>query len=165
MATIKRHEPREKSLLPTLSTDHPFSLFSEHLGSLFDDIFLGSESMPFRRAEQGFFMPRVDLKENDKEITVSVELPGLDEKDIEVTLSGDSLTIKGEKKEEIEDKKENYYRLERLYGTFQRVIPLPVEVDMKKVDASFKKGILHVKLPKTAQAKESVRKIAIKNEG
>ena len=170
MATIERHEPRERkkrNLLPSLRTEHPFTLFQEHVSPLFDDFFAGTKMMPFQRAEflQGDFIPRVDVKENDKEMTVSVELPGMDEKDIEVLLSGDSLTIKGEKKEEKEEKEENFYRLERHYGTFRRVIPLPVEIDTKKAEASFKKGILHIKLAKTAQAKEAVKKIPVKSEG
>ncbi len=166
MATIKRHEPRERemTLLPSLRADRPFSLFPEHISPLFEDLF--SDLMPFRRGDfmHGDFIPRVDVKESDTEVTVSMELPGMEDKDIEVLVSGDSLTIRGEKREEVEDKETNYYRLERVYGSFQRVIPVPVEIDTKKVDASFKKGILHVKLPKTAQAKESVKKIAVKSE-
>ena len=162
MATLIHHEPREMSLLPTLRMERPFSFFRERLDSLLEDFF-SSELTPFRRME-GEFMPRMEVKENDREMLVSMELPGMDEKDIELTLSGNSLTIKGEKKEEKEEKGESFYSCERVYGTFQRSIPLPQEVDMKKVDATFRKGVLHVKLPKTATAKESVKKIAIHGE-
>jgi len=154
------------SPLPSLREEHPFSLFREQINRLFDDSFFGREWTPLRTAEPwyGTFQPSIDVRENEKEITVSAELPGMDDKDIDVLLSGDTLTIKGEKKEEKEEKEENYYRMERRYGSFQRVIPLPVKIDTKKVDASFKKGILEVKLPKAAQAKSSARKISLKRE-
>jgi len=169
MAEIKDLASRGRgkdSLVPSRREGHPFSLFREQINRLFDDFFFGREPAPLRAAEPwyGTFQPSIDVRESEKEITVSAELPGMDEKDIEVLLSGDALTIKGEKKEEKEEKEKNYYRMERRYGSFQRVIPLPVEIDTKKVDASFKKGILHVKLPKTAQAKAAAKKIAVKSE-
>jgi HSP20 family protein len=168
MVEIKNLSPKGRdrnSLLPSLREEHPFNLFREQINRLFDDFFFGRELTPFRAEPwYGAFQPHIDVKESAKEITVSAELPGMDEKDIEVLLSGDSLTIKGEKKEEKEEKENNYYRMERRYGSFQRVIPLPVEIDTKKVDASFKKGILHVKLPKTTQAKSSAKKITVKSE-
>jgi len=169
MVEIKNLGPkgRQRSdLLPTLREEHPFSLFREQFNRLFDDFFFGRELAPLRMTDPwyGAFQPHIDVKESDTEITVSAELPGMDEKDIEVLLSGDALTIKGEKKEEKEDKNKHYYRMERRYGSFQRTIPLPVEIDAKKADASFKKGILHVTLPKTARAKEAVKKITVKSE-
>lgn len=163
---LERKERERDSLLPSLRDEHPFNLFRDQFNHLFDDFFFGRELAPFRAAEPWFgtFQPHIDVKESDKEITVSAELPGMDEKDIEVLLSSDSLTIKGEKKEEKEEKEKSYYRMERRYGSFQRVIPLPVEIDTKKVDASFKKGILNVRLPKTAQAKAAAKKIPVKSE-
>jgi len=88
----------------------------------------------------------------------------MDEKDVEVLLSDDALTIKGEKKEEKEDKGKNYYHVERSFGSFQRVIPLPPGIDFQKAEAAFKKGILSISLPKTAEAKARGKKIAIKSE-
>lgn len=154
------------SLLFSLSEEHPFSLFREQFNRLFDDFFLERALAPSRGADPwyGTFQPHIDVRENEKEITVSAELPGMDEKAIEVLLSGDSLTIKGEKKEEKEEKEKNYYRMERRYGSFQRVIPLPAEIDAKKVEASFKKGILYVLMPKASQAKASAKKITVKSE-
>jgi HSP20 family protein len=102
------------------------------------------------------------VSETDKEIKVSAELPGMDEKDIDVSLTRDSLTIKGEKKQETEDKGEDYYRMERSYGSFTRSIPLPIEVDTDKVQATFKKGVLEITLPKTARAIQETRKIPVK---
>jgi HSP20 family protein len=107
------------------------------------------------------FNPRVDVTETDQEIKLAAELPGLDEKDIEVSLSGDVLTISGEKKVEHEDKQENYYRMERSYGSFQRSIPLPSEVDSDKIEATFSKGVLHISLPKVHPG-TGVKKISVK---
>jgi HSP20 family protein len=119
----------------------------------FDDFFGGFGLTPFR----GFFdeswetfSPRVNVVEGDEEIKVSAELPGMDEEDINVSLSQGVLTISGEKKQEEEQKGENYYRLESSYGSFQRSLPLPCEVDESKAEAVFKKGVLTINLPKTA---------------
>lgn len=112
--------------------------------------------------QYGAFNPQVDVTENDQEIKVAAELPGLTEKDVEVSLANDMLTISGEKRAEKEDKGENYYRMERSYGSFQRTIPLPTEVEANKVDATFKNGVLTVTLPKSAQAVQNRKKIAIK---
>jgi HSP20 family protein len=88
----------------------------------------------------------------------------MDEKDIEVTLNNNSLTIKGEKKMEKEDKDRDYYRMERSYGSFTRTIPLPSEIETDKAEAYFKKGVLTVKIPKSAKAIEEKKKIKIKTE-
>lgn len=110
----------------------------------------------------GGFMPRVDISENDRAIKVTAELPGMDENDIDITLTRDSLTIKGEKKEEKEEKEKDFYRMERRYGSFSRMIPLSTEVDETKAEADFKKGVLKITLPKTAEAQEARKKIEIK---
>jgi len=104
--------------------------------------------------------PAVNVSETDKEIRVDAELPGLDVKDVEVSLEGGALLIKGEKKFEEEKKKDNFHRIERSYGTFTRSVPLPCNVDAKGVSATFEKGVLHVVLPK-AKPSEPVHKIKI----
>lgn len=109
------------------------------------------------------FMPSIDVKESDKEIKVTAELPGMDEDDIEVTLSKDALTIRGEKKEEKEDQGKEYYRMERRFGSFYRTIPLSAEIEADKVDAKFKKGVLTIRLPKSAEAQNQRKKITVKN--
>lgn len=106
--------------------------------------------------------PRTDVTETDEAVDVSVELPGMDEKDIDVSLSDDVLTIRGEKKAEREEKKKGYYLAERSYGSFYRSIPLPPGVDSEKAEARFKKGVLTVTLPKTPEAQAKVRKIEVK---
>jgi HSP20 family protein len=120
---------------------------------------------PFGAFEEwpGAFVPTVDVTEEDKEVRISAELPGMDEKDIDVTVRNNILTIQGEKKQEQEEKQKGFYRKESSYGTFRRVIDLPAEVDESKAEAEFKKGILRIRLPKTAEAQTKTKKIKIKS--
>ena len=99
------------------------------------------------------WMPAVDMVDEKDEIVVKADLPGLEQKDIEVTVQDGTLTIRGERKEEKEEKKEGYYYAERSYGAFVRSLPLPKGVDADKVKATFKKGVLEVRLPKAKEAK------------
>jgi HSP20 family protein len=110
------------------------------------------------------FMPAVNVSETDKEYHVTAELPGMDEKDIELTLNRDALIIRGEKKQETEDKGKGYYRMERSYGTFHRSIPLPQEIDADHVNASFNKGVLTITLPKLPEIHSGAKKIQIRTE-
>lgn len=141
--------------------DDPFYAFRREMDQVFDNFFgRGFGLTPFgSNFMEGFgeFNPRLDVTETDQEVKITAELPGLEEKDIDVSLSHDTLTISGEKKNEKEDKSENYYRLERSYGSFQRAIALPAEVDGDKVKATFKNGVLQITLPKL-QTGDSVRK-------
>lgn len=106
--------------------------------------------------------PAVDFAEDDKAYYITAELPGMSEKDIDVSLSGDTLTIKGEKRDEKEEKAKNYYLSERSYGAFQRSFTLPEGVDRDKIEASFSSGVLALTLPKTAEAVKQQKKIEIK---
>jgi HSP20 family protein len=137
--------------------EDPFFTLRREMDRLFDDFWGSSLLEPY-----GTFNPRVDVTETETEVKVTAELPGLDEKDVEVSLTQNMLTLSGEKKAEKEDKGENYYRVERSYGSFRRTIPLPIEVEADKVEAIFKNGVLNVVLPKTAQA-QARKKIAIKS--
>jgi HSP20 family protein len=105
--------------------------------------------------------PTVDLYDEKDDIVVKAELPGLEKDDIEVNLTEDRLTIKGEKKKEEEIKKENYYRSERSYGSFVRTLELPTEVQTDKVKAAFKNGVLEIRLPKTEEAKKKEIKVKV----
>jgi HSP20 family protein len=109
------------------------------------------------------FTPRVDVKDEDTHVVVSVELPGIDQKDIDVTVTRDSVRIAGEKKHEEEKEERGYYRRETSYGSFERVIDLPSEVDENKADARFSKGVLTIRLPKSEQARSKQKKIEIKS--
>ena len=133
------------------------------MNRLFDTFFGRFDLEPFGAFHEGWdaFSPRVDVVETDQEIVVSADLPGLDDKDIVVSLSRDALTVSGEKKQEKEEKDRNYHRVERSYGSFRRSIPLPCEVDDGKVDAVFQKGVLTITLPKKGDAKTRKR-IAVK---
>ena len=142
------------------------SLFHSEIDRLFDD-FMGDFGSWRTRLPRPFDteqMPSVDVSETDKEVEVKADLPGMDEKDVEVSLANGVLTIKGERKAEKEDKdeKKNFHRVERSYGLYRRSIALPCEIDEDKVKANFTKGVLTVTMPKTAEAKSKVRKIAIK---
>lgn len=111
---------------------------------------------------RGAVTPQADLSEDEKEFRVNVELPGMDDKDVDVTLADRLLTIRGEKKEDKEQKDKSYYRRERAYGSFTRRIEVPAEVDAAKIEASFNKGVLTVRLPKTKEAQQKVKHIDVK---
>ena len=106
----------------------------------------------------------MDVAETEKEYTVTAELAGMDEKDVDVTLQDGVLTIHGEKKTERDEKSERCCLTERSYGTFSRSLSLPVEVEEDKIDASFKKGVLTIRLPKTPVAESKAKKIEIKSQ-
>jgi HSP20 family protein len=155
----------------TLQPWWPFESLRRQIDRLFDDF--GAGIFPFRRSvldierfgrEQGGWgaVPAVDITETDKGYEITAELPGMDEKNIEVKLANDGLTIKGEKQEEKEEKKKDYYLHERHFGSFERCFQLPESVDVDKIEAKFKKGLLTVTLPKTPEAQKAEKKIAVK---
>ena len=109
----------------------------------------------------GDFAPRMDLSENNKEITITAELPGMEADDFQISLDHGVLTIQGEKRAEKEEKDKRFHRVERSYGYFHRAIPLPGEVDQDKIDATYKHGVLKVRLPKTRSAPEKSQRIKI----
>jgi HSP20 family protein len=141
--------------------DNPYTVLRRDIDSLFDNFFRGFDT-EFFGSGTGVFTPKVDIREYDKDIRISIELPGMDETDINVSLTRDLLTIKGDKKEEQEDKGKDYYRLERSYGSFSRTIPLPVEVESDKIDAYFKKGVLTITLPKSVKSVSETKRIAVR---
>jgi HSP20 family protein len=137
----------------------------DQFNQLFDEFFENNWMTPWsdRLGEQfNEFTPRVNVTEREKEFEVTAELPGMVESDIDITLSRDSITVKGEKKQEIEDKGDNYYRMERSYGSFSRRIQLPTDViDKDNVEAEFKNGVLTVTLPKLEDAQPISRRITV----
>jgi len=110
----------------------------------------------------GKWQPLVDISETDTDVIVKAELPGIDAKDVDVSITGDRLTIKGEKQQEKEEKEENRYRSERFYGTYERVIDLPARIVENKTEATFDKGILTITLPKVEKVKRKQVKIKVK---
>jgi HSP20 family protein len=111
--------------------------------------------------EERSFVPAFDISESDKEYSVVAELPGIGEKDLEVTLSDGILTVKGEKKQDKEETGETYHRIERRYGSFQRSFRIPEHVEFEKIDAMFKDGVLRLTIPKSEE--REVKKIEIKH--
>jgi HSP20 family protein len=166
-----KSESAEKAPAPTARTWHPFESLHREIDRLFDDFSVGwprlslgerNEVAPFRRMARLGLEVATDVTETEKEYRVTAEIPGLDEKDVEVNLASGVLTMKGEKKEEFEESKKDFYRSERSYGAFQRSFRLPEDVDPEKIEASLKKGVLTVVLPKTAEAQKKTRKVEIK---
>jgi HSP20 family protein len=154
--------------------DDPFHEFQRDINRLFDEFFgdfglpaRSARRLPRRREEDawgGAFAPKVDVSETDKDVTVSAELPGMDEKDITVEMDDDSVTIRGERRDESEDKGKNWYRREQTYGSFHRVVPLPGTVDGSRAAAKFKKGVLTVKAPKRELDRADRKTIAIESD-
>jgi HSP20 family protein len=143
--------------------------FQREMNRLFDDFFHGfGLETAFDWGEKGLtkaaFSPRVDVSETKKEVKVSAELPGMDEKDITVELGDDIVTIRGEKKEEHEDKGKNWYRKEQSHGAFHRAIPLPASVDGENAKAKFRKGKLTVTIPKTEEGRSNKKSIHIETD-
>jgi HSP20 family protein len=129
---------------------------------MFDDVFRGFDLAPFEdRFERSIGWPNIEVSETDKGVKVTAELPGLEEKDVDVELANGVLAIKGEKKTETEDKNRRFS--ERYYGRFERRIPIK-DVDEDKVLASFKNGVLTVTMPKLPQAESKVKRIAINSK-
>jgi len=147
---------------------HPLESLRRQINSLFPDLHgrkALSDFEPFERFFSGWpAIPAVDLVEKDKEFAITAELPGLDEKNVEVKVSNGTLTISGEKSEEKENKDKDYYFSERRYGSFKRAFRVPEGVDTDKIEASFDKGVLTIRLPKTAEAQKSEKKIEIKSK-
>ncbi len=141
----------------------PFLDFEKRVNHMFSDFFGNFGEIGFLKDRSLSFSPTVDVSENAKEVVISAELPGLDEKDVDVSLSKNTLTIKGEKRSESEDKGKDYHRSERSYGFFQRTIALPCEVDESRVDARFNKGVLKIVLPKSERALQERKKIEVKS--
>ncbi|HVY59685.1 MAG TPA: Hsp20/alpha crystallin family protein [Xanthobacteraceae bacterium] len=152
------------SQLPSL-----FGRNGDALGSLFREIEKTFEDFshrtPFAGLSTDLSAPKIDIVEGKDGIEVTAELPGVDEKDVDITLSEDMLTIRGEKKVERDekDKEKNWRVVERSYGSFSRSIALPYEPDPGKVEAKFDKGVLHVHLPKPAEIAKKEKKIEIKH--
>jgi HSP20 family protein len=161
----KAKEQETKAVAPW----RPFtglSRWESEMDRMMDDFF-GRRMRPWwperwlRGEREEITAPAVDVYEEKDEIVVKAELPGMDKSDIEVNLSDSQLTLKGEKKKEEKIEKENYFRSERSYGAFIRSVGLPTDVQADKVKASFKNGILEVRLPKTEEAKAKEIKVKV----
>lgn len=161
----------EKASAPAPQAWRPFESLRQEIDRLFDDFgagmwrspFRGSLFEPFRRWEVTLpTLPAVDVSETDKAYEIKAELAGMDEKNIDLKVANGILTIKGEKQDEKEEKKKDYYMRERSYGSFERSFEVPDGVDTDKIEATFKKGVLTVTLPKKAEAQKPPKKIEVR---
>ena len=162
----------EKTAAPA-TTWTPFESLRREIDRLFEDFDGGFFRSPFRRSVLDVApfwgrnvkwpaMPAVDVTDTEKAYEITADMPGMDEKNIEVKVSDGVITLKGEKQEEKEEKKKDYYLRERNYGSFERSFQVPEGVDTDKIEASFKKGVLSVTLPKKPEAQKSAKKIDVK---
>jgi HSP20 family protein len=158
--------PFFRNRLPALRVEDldPLRPLRREMDRLFDGFFAGLAAPPAGGDSGRILTPDIDVSENDREIRIAAELPGIDEKDIEVTVAEDMLTIRGEKKEERERKERDYHLMERSYGTFSRTLRLPFAVDAGQATAVFKDGVLKITIPKPQEVLEKTRKIAVRRE-
>ena len=165
MVPVKRETAKEQGDVP----DHPLQQLHQEVDRLFGQAFRGFGLSPFSfdqplfpRLANDILKPTLDLGATDKAYTITVEIPGVDEKDVKLEIVNDTLTISGEKKQETEEKEKNYYRMERSYGSFQRMLSLPEDADQDNVKATFKNGVLTVTMPRKALPKSDVKQIEVK---
>lgn len=147
---------------------NPIATFQDEVNRLFGDFF-GESHLPswpqLRTAAASAFAvtPALDVSETAKEFKITAELPGMDSKDVHITVADGYVTMRGEKRQETKEEKEGYFRQERSYGSFQRVVALPDTANMEKAEASFKNGVLTISVPKNAAAASKTRTIEVKN--
>jgi HSP20 family protein len=144
-------------------------IMHDEMDRLFDEFFSGSALSPFRSRPSvlegitgTLLKPSLDIGSTDKEYTVSIEIPGVSEKDIRIELVRDSLIIRGEKKQRKEEKKKKFYRIERSYGSFQRTLSLPTDANMENIKADFNNGVLNITIPRVEVRENKARQIEIK---
>ncbi|MCM8799483.1 MAG: Hsp20/alpha crystallin family protein [Candidatus Omnitrophica bacterium] len=152
MALIKWRGKEWDPFRELLDLEHEFRRFFEDSFAL----------LPERVSKEGIWSPSLDIVEDKDNITIKADLPGVKQSDIDISISGDILTIKGERKREEEVKDKNYHRIERFYGNFTRSLTLPKYVDTNKVKATYKDGVLEIVLPKTEEVKPKQIKVEIK---
>ncbi len=173
MKVLAKPEKKAPAPMAALKPSRPFESLRREVDRLFEDFDRDFWRAPFRlferpplwQRETALAVPAVDIIEKEGAYEVTAELPGMDEKDIEVKLANGGLTIKGEKQEEKEEKRKDYHLHERTVGSFERYFTVPDGVDRDKIEASFKKGVLTVTLPKKPEAIKPEKKIEVKAAG
>ena len=162
--TRERNRRTGRSLMTRNDDGYSVMSLQQELNDVFDRFFERFERPFMDRSFSfaGFSQPSVDITESDKQIKITVDLPGMDEDDIDVSLTGDVLTIRGERRNEREEDEKGYFLHERSYGAFYRTIPLPPGIETDRAKAEFKKGILRITMPKAANAKDLTKRIEVK---
>ena len=160
---------RTGGLSPYYAGRDPFAPFRREMDRLFDDFFAAPEARSFGATATGGgpaeILPSLDVNETDQAYIVRAELPGLDQKDIQLELKDNTLRLSGEKRSERDESEGGRRWSERSFGRFERVIPFPAEVDAERIEATCANGVLTVTLPKNAQARDKTRRIEIKPQG
>jgi HSP20 family protein len=171
---FKKEQEHEGKTLPvkrqegSFDEDRSIGRLRQEIDRVFDDVFSG---FPFSDRSLGrafstltpsaWMKPTMDISANDQKYTITVELPGVEENDVKLELDKDTLIIKGEKKQEKEEKEKNYYRVERSYGSFRRMLSLPDDADPDSISAKFNKGVLTVNISRKSITKSEAKKIPI----
>jgi HSP20 family protein len=156
---------RERGVSASRDREDPFTSLHREMNRIFEDFGPSFDLAPWTGWDREGFRPQTDVRETDDTVLVTAEMPGLEEKDFELSLAEGVLTLKGEKRHEHEEKeKGSFHRIERGYGTFQRRIALPCEVVAEKATAEYRKGVLTVTLPKAPAARRSAHRIEVKAE-
>lgn len=182
MANSVKKLPKEPSVLPSSPATavaksapwRPLETLRQQVDRLFEDFARTPPSFTFGRsmfdvepfwkhAAPGYSNPAVDIAERDKAFEISVELPGMEEKDIQIRLANGNLSISGEKRDEKEETRKDYHLSERHYGSFERIFSLPKGVDVDRIEASFSKGVLKISLPKRPEAVKPEKIIPVKS--
>lgn len=156
-----RHRPVSQS--KDSPEEHPITSLQREMNRVFESFWQGFDPFESRESSYGALNAASDVVETDGAIEVSIELPGVDENDIQVSISDDALSIKGEKRIERQQDKKGYFVSERSYGTVERSIALPPGLDTSKAEATFSKGVLTVRLPQSEAASSKVRHIEVKS--
>jgi HSP20 family protein len=148
-----------------MNIESPLVHLQQDIDRMFDN-FLQGFNVPYARPAgvNAMISPRINITESPDSYEISAELPGVEEKDVDISLSGAVLTIKGERREEREEKERSYHRIESAYGAFQRTIALPEDADKGNINANFKNGILSIVIGKSREAQADTRKIAISKD-
>ncbi|HLJ63787.1 MAG TPA: Hsp20/alpha crystallin family protein [Stellaceae bacterium] len=166
---LQRHSPENWRVAREARESDPFLRLHHDINRLFQEM-LGGFTLPGlgRSLEGGvsgaMLSPRIELSESEEEFRIAAELPGIEEKDIDVTLDRNTLTLHAEKKIETDSKEANYHVTERAYGTYRRQIELPFAPDPDQIHATFKNGTLHITLPKPKEIRQRTRRIEVKGE-
>ncbi len=175
---FKKEEEGTGAALPIRSTGHgtpgrplqgPIGQLHREMDQLFDHFFRGFDIGPRRGGgtfssalTDGLLKPTLDIGANDKEYAISIEVPGVEQKDIKIEIANNTLTVSGEKQQKSEEKEKNYYRMERSYGSFRRILSLPEDADQDAIEANFKNGVLNITMPRKKPTGSDIRQIDIK---
>ncbi len=152
---------RNRSSLVRAGNRDPFFALQREMNRLFDDMWSGFDMPQLRGGQLDNGWPSIDLVDHDKNLVLTVEVPGMDEKDVDIQFADGTLYLRGERKEEREDVKSDHRYSERMYGRFERQIPLGIDIDLAKAKATLDNGLLTVTLPKAAHVESKTHRIPV----